>query len=237
MRNSIMTAISCKLQKTLIPLTSKRINVPDSTYEINVTQRHANCFIKHLLGIKNTYIKIQGNSRNIEINQDKIVCKVERFLSEYVSDIWKQQESEVYIPALINKELDIVATKYGKKINSGQRDKIHSSILNKTHLTKQFKDVKNLNSAAQTSIGQTTATYVAKNNSLRNFFKAEGTSRDLQSEISGVITNIIADRVYERVMGQSVHGIRIVAQQEARRELIQQKQPVITAPVVYSADK
>ncbi|EGI16313.1 IpaB/EvcA family protein [Escherichia coli M605] len=232
-----MTAILHDATKKLTPLTSKQINVPDSAYEINITRHHTDNFIKHLLGIRNTYIKIQGNSRNIKVNQDKIVCKVERFLKGYISDTWKQQESEVYIPALINKELDVVATKCGRNINSSQRDKIRSKILNKTHLTEQFKNIKTLNSAAQTSIGQVTATYVAKNNSLRAFFKAEGTPRELQSVISGVVTNKIADKVYERVMGQSVNNIREIAQQEARNELIPHKQLVITDSVAYSADK
>lgn len=200
-------------------LTNKEINTPDAMCKVSIKLCRSSKFPGSLFGVKNTFIEIVGNSHKVMINYNKSLNKVEGSLAPYISHSWREQELETYIPALINKELDIAAAKYGKAISSSQKDNIRASTFKRTCLTERFKDVKNLNAMAQTSIGQTTATHLLIDSSLFSFFKAEKLSRELQSEITALIKNKIADSVYERVMGQSVHNIRRVVQQEARREL------------------
>lgn len=218
---------SFRLQDKFAHIVSNQVNKPESDYQVTITQPKSSNFIKRLIGAHNTQLIITGKSHKVLINYDKALKEVEKVLKEHMDDKWKQQESEVYIPALINKVIDIIAKNSGKKISSYQKDLIRENTLKKTNLTNQFKNAENLNAAAQTSIGQTTATYLVKNIPLDNFFKAEGISRELQSEITAAITNKIADSVYEIVTGQAVHHIRKIAQQEARRVLNPPKKVVI----------
>lgn len=214
-----MRSVSLRVQNLLPHNTNKQINAPNSDYQLAITQQKSSNFIKGLLGTRNSYLKITGNSHVVLINYDKALKEVGNTLKEHINDAWKKQESEVYIPALINKEIDTAVKQTGEKISSLQKDNIRKNILKKARLTNQFKNAGNLQAAAQTSIGQTTTTYLMKNNALSGFFKDEKLSRELQCEITAAATSKIADSVYEKIMGQSVRQIRKISQEEIRREL------------------
>lgn len=212
-----MSTVSYKLTETFMHLVSNQRNKPD----ITIVQRQPNSFVKRFLGSKNTYIEIKGNSHNkIDINYDKTLKRIEKALTRSIADDkWKQQESDVYIPALINKELDIAASLSGKSISTEQKDNIRSATLQKVNLTNQFNDPQTLKTAAQTSIGQTTTTHLLKDSALSTFFKNGNYPRELQSEITASISNKISDALYERIMGQHIRNIRRIVQLEARKEL------------------
>lgn len=222
-----MKTASPRVQDLFKNFTNKQCNESDLNYQLTIIQEKPSNFIKSLIGTHNTYIKITGRSHEVLIDYNKALKEIGNVLKKYMNDEWRKQECEVYIPALINKEIDTIAKNSGEKISSLQKDSIRRKVLENTYLASQFKNAGNLKAAAQTSIGQTTATYLINDSSLKSFFKAEAISRELQAEITAAITSKIADSVYKKVTGQPVQKIREIVQQEARRVLNPPKKVVI----------